>query len=280
MNIFPLLTPRSGCVRVEPRDMSHAGRRSQLLRAGSVREAGGDCTMAPDPWFSTYDSTCQIAQEIAEKIQQRNQYERNGENTTRLTVTIRALLQNLKEKIALLKDLLLRAVSTHQITQLEGDRRQSLLDDLVTRERLLLASFKNEGAEPDLIRSSLMTGGAKRGVPNPWLFEESEETRGLGFDEIRQQQQKIIQEQDAGLDALSSIISRQKQMGREIGNELDEQNEIIDDLANLVDKTDEKLRTETRRVNLVDRKSASCGMIMVILLLLVAIVVVAVWPTK
>ncbi|XP_054945686.1 syntaxin-8 isoform X2 [Physeter macrocephalus] len=209
-------------------------------------------------WFSTYDSTCQIAQEIAEKIQQRNKYERNGENTTKLTVTIRALLQKLKEKIALLKDLLLRAVSTHQITQLEGDRRQNLLDDLVTRERLLLTSFKNEGAEPDLIRSSLMTGGAKRGVPNPWLFEEPEETRGLGFDEIREQQQKIIQEQDAGLDALSSIISRQKQMGQEIGNELNEQNEIIDDLANLVENTDEKLRTETRRVNLVDRKSTSC----------------------
>lgn len=220
---------------------------------------GGDCRMAPDPWFSTYDSACQIAQEIAEKIQQRNQYERHGESTTKLTVTIRALLQNVKEKIALLKDLLLRAVSTHQITQLEGDRRQNLLDDLVTRERLLLASFKNEGAEPDLIRSSLMTGGAKRGVPNPWLFEEPEETRGLGFNEIRQQQQKIIQEQDAGLDALSSIISRQKQMGQEIGNELDEQNEIIDDLTNLVENTDEKLRTETRRVNLVDRKSTSCA---------------------
>ena len=102
----------------------------------------------------------------------------------------------------------------------------------------------------------------------------------MGFDEIRQQQQKIIQEQDAGLDALSSIISRQKQMGQEIGNELDEQNEIIDDLANLVENTDEKLHTETRRVNLVDRKSTSCGMTMVILLLLVAIVVVAVWPTN
>lgn len=38
-----------------------------------------------------------------------------------------------------------------------------------------------------------MTGGAKRGAPNPWLLEEPEETRGLGFDEIRQQQQKIIQ---------------------------------------------------------------------------------------
>ncbi|XP_005399443.1 PREDICTED: syntaxin-8 isoform X3 [Chinchilla lanigera] len=264
----------------EPRGVNHAGRRSQLLGAGSVRAAGGDCTMAPDPWFSTYDSTCQIAQEIAEKIQQRNQYERRGEKSSKLTVAIRALLHNLKEKIALLKDLLLRAVSTHQITQLEGDRRQNLLDDLVTRERLLLASFKNEGTEPDLIRSSLLKEEAKRGAPSPWLFEEPEETRGLGFDELRQQQQKIIQEQDAGLDALSSIISRQKQMGQEIGNELDEQNEIIDDLANLVENTDEKLRTETRRVSLVDRKSTSCGMIMVILLLLVAIVVIAVWPTN
>ena len=53
-------------------------------------------------------------------------------------------------------------------------------------------------------------------------------------------------------------------MGQEIGNELDELNKIIDDLANLVENTDEKLRTETRRVNLVDRKSTSCGMIMVI----------------
>ena len=44
-----------------------------------------------------------------------------------------------------------------------------------------------------VLRSSLMTGGAKRGVPNPWLFEEPEETRGLGFDEIREQQQQIIQ---------------------------------------------------------------------------------------
>ncbi|KAL6064938.1 hypothetical protein STEG23_026962 [Scotinomys teguina] len=208
--------------------MSRAGRRSQLLRAGSVPAASGDCTMAPDPWFSTYDSTCQIAQEIAEKIQERNQCERRGEKTPKLTLTIRTLLKNLKVKIDTLKDLLLRAVSTRQITQLEGDRRQNLLDDLVTRERLLLASFKNEGAEPDLIRSSLMSEETKRGTPNPWLYEEPEETRGLGFDEIRQQQQKIIQEQDAGLDALSSIISRQKQMGQEIGNELDEQNGTVD----------------------------------------------------
>ncbi|XP_037769299.1 syntaxin-8 isoform X5 [Chelonia mydas] len=189
--------------------------------------------MAPDPWLSMYDSTCHIAQEIAEKIQERNRCQRNGENSTKLNVTIRSLLQNLKVKIDQLKDLLLRAISTRQITQLEGDRRQNLVDDLLTRQRQLQASYKNDGTEPDVIRSSLMTGGVKRGVTNPWLLEETEETSGLGFDEIRQQQQRIIQEQDAGLDALSSVLSRQKQMGQEIGNELEEQNESLQESQSL-----------------------------------------------
>lgn len=234
----------------------------------------------PSLRLSQYDAACQLAQEVAERIQERSRHRRNGESSAKLNVIIRSYLQNLKEKIDQLKDSLLRAVSTHQITQLEGDRRQNLVDDLLTRQKQLQSSYKNEGTEPDVIRSSLMAGGIKRGVTNPWLLEESEETRGLGFDDIRQQQRRIIEEQDAGLDALSSIISRQKQMGQEIGNELDEQNEIIDDLTNLVENTDSKLRTQTRHVKMVDRKSTSCGMLVVIVLLLIAIAVVAVWPTK
>ncbi|NXS58918.1 STX8 protein, partial [Brachypteracias leptosomus] len=214
---------------------------------------------SPLPRLSRYDAACQVAQEIAERIQERNRCQRSGESSVKLNVMIRSSLQSLREKIEQLKDLLLRAVATHQITQLEGDRRQNLVDDLLTRQKQLQASYQNEGAEPDVTRSSLMTGGVKRGVTNPWLLEESEETRGLGFDDLRQQQRRIIEEQDAGLDALSSIISRQKQMGQEIGNELDEQNEIIDDLTSLVENTDEKLLNQTRHVKMVDKKSASCG---------------------
>ncbi|KTG33743.1 hypothetical protein cypCar_00019431 [Cyprinus carpio] len=55
------------------------------------------------------------------------------------------------------------------------------------------------------------------------------------------------------------------------------QAEIIDDLAQLVDKTDSRIKNETHRVKLLDTKSASCGMQLVIVLLLIAIIVVAVW---
>lgn len=37
-----------------------------------------------------------------------------------------------------------------------------------------------------------VSGGA---AGNPWLINESEETKGLGFGEIKQQQQRIIEGQ-------------------------------------------------------------------------------------
>uniref|UniRef100_A0ACB8EKJ9 Syntaxin-8 n=1 Tax=Sphaerodactylus townsendi TaxID=933632 RepID=A0ACB8EKJ9_9SAUR len=104
--------------------------------------------------LSMYDSTYLIAQEIAEKIQERNRCQRNGESTTKLNAVIRSLLPSLKEKTDHLKELLFRSVSTRQITQHEGDRRQNLLDDLLTRHGRLQASFRNDDTEPEVIRGS------------------------------------------------------------------------------------------------------------------------------
>ncbi|XP_030638242.1 syntaxin-8 [Chanos chanos] len=235
--------------------------------------------MSQDLWLQNYDATCRLAQEIAENIHERNKQQRTGGNPAKLNMTLRASQQKLKQNITQLRETLIRASSQRRIMQSEADRRQNLVDDLVTREKQLNASFRGDITEPEPSRSTLMTGGGRSGVSaNPWLINEPEETRGLGFGEIKQQQQRIIEEQDAGLDALAAIISRQKQMGQEIGNELDEHNEIIDDITHLVDKTDGRIRNETRRVKLVETKSASCGMLVVIVLLLIAIVVVAAWP--
>uniref|UniRef100_A0A3P9KPA9 Syntaxin-8 n=1 Tax=Oryzias latipes TaxID=8090 RepID=A0A3P9KPA9_ORYLA len=237
--------------------------------------------MSQDLWLQNYDATCRLAQEIAENIHERNRQQRTGGNPSKINMTLRASLQKLKQNNAQLKDSLLRTSSSRRIMQAEADRRQNLVDDLLTREKQLNASFRGDVTEPEPTRSTLMAGGAAASGGsggNPWLINESEETRGLTFGDIKQQQQKIIEVQDAGLDALAAVISRQKIMGQDIGNELDEQNEIIDDLAHLVDKTDNRIRNETRRVKLVETKSASCWMLVVIVLLLIAIIVIGVWP--
>ncbi|KAK1798955.1 hypothetical protein P4O66_007232, partial [Electrophorus voltai] len=245
--------------------------------------------MSQDLWLQNYDATCRLAQEIAENIHERNRQQRTGGNPAKLNMTLRASLQKMKQNVSMLRETLIRASSQRRMypsterryTQSEADRRQSLLDDLVTKEKQLCASFNRNGTDLDPSRSTLMTGGPGRGAgpgvaANPWLLNEPEETRGLTFGEIKEQQQRIIQgkmgretpptvlhpllhPQDAGLDALAAVIGQQKRMGQEIGNELDEQNEVIDDITQLVDKTDGRIRNETQRVKLVETKSASCG---------------------
>ncbi|MED6260446.1 hypothetical protein ATANTOWER_018505 [Ataeniobius toweri] len=177
--------------------------------------------------LQNYDATCRLAQEIAENIHERNRQHRTGGNPAKINMTLRASLQKLKQNIAQLKEGLLRSSSFRRIMQSEADRRQNLIDGLLTREKQLNATFKGDITEPEPSRSTLMGGGGAAGggsTTNPWLIEESEETKGLSFGEIKQQQQRIIDAQDAGLDALAAVISRQKTMGQEIGNELDEQN--------------------------------------------------------
>uniref|UniRef100_A0A8C2IUL9 Syntaxin-8 n=1 Tax=Cyprinus carpio TaxID=7962 RepID=A0A8C2IUL9_CYPCA len=222
--------------------------------------------MSQDLWLQNYDAACRLAQEIAENIHERNRQQRTGGNPAKLNMTLRASLQKLKQNIAQLRETLNQTSAQRRIMQAEANRRQTLVDDLATRETRLNASFKGDLLEAEPSRSSLMTGGSGSGpAGNPWLVNESEETRGLSFGEIKHHQQQIIEAQDAGLDALAAVISRQKQMGQEIGNELEEQNEIIDDLAQLVDKTDSRIKNETHRVKLLDTKSASCGEISALL---------------
>ncbi|KAG7242357.1 hypothetical protein INR49_023486, partial [Caranx melampygus] len=223
--------------------------------------------------LQNYDATCRLAQEIAENIHERNRQQRTGGNPAKINMTLRASLQKLKQSIAQLKEGLLRASSSRRMypcDNSEADRRQNLIDDLLTREKQLNATFKGDITEPEPSRSSLMAGGAgasESGAANPWLSMNQRRPEGYPSGRSNSSNKESLKAchsynnrtQDAGLDALAAVISRQKIMGQEIGNELDEQNEIIDDLAHLVDKTDDRIRNETRRVKLVETKSASCG---------------------
>ncbi|KAJ8318316.1 hypothetical protein KUTeg_003407 [Tegillarca granosa] len=97
------------------------------------------------------------------------------------------------------------------------------------------------------------------GSGDPWgMRDEPEEFQGVSNEAIRQQQQHIIREQDQGLESLSHVIARQKEMATDIGNEVDSQNVLIDEITDHVDRTGERLIKETRHIRIVDRKSNTC----------------------
>eukprot|EP00041_Stephanoeca_diplocostata_P002909 m.30567 g.30567 ORF g.30567 m.30567 type:complete len:279 (+) comp13875_c0_seq1:172-1008(+) len=124
-----------------------------------------------------------------------------------------------------------------------------------------------------LCRNELF-GGPESGDDRRRTFEESDATRGYDSHELLARQQTVMRDQDKGLDILQQSIARQKNMGLAIGNEIDDQNDMLDELGEAMDNTDHRLTRETQHVIRVTEKAKSGGMCCCIVLLIIAIIAV------
>lgn len=79
--------------------------------------------------------------------------------------------------------------------------------------------------------------------------QETEETRPLDGNGLFQLQQAKMEDQDTNLSQLSSILLRQKHLGMAIGNEINQQIELLDTLDNDVDKFGNKLGAAKKQMN-------------------------------
>ncbi|EPS42860.1 hypothetical protein H072_3230 [Dactylellina haptotyla CBS 200.50] len=132
----------------------------------------------------------------------------------------------------------------------ERDALDALANSALTRK-----SQGNSGNSPDIIVTSeaLKTAagnirgrsaGRILGVPAP----ETDRTRQLDNAGVLQLQQQIMKSQDEDLETLLKTVGRQKHMGIEIGQELDDQNELLNSLGVDVDRVDDKLRVVKKRL--------------------------------
>jgi regulator of vacuolar morphogenesis len=78
---------------------------------------------------------------------------------------------------------------------------------------------------------------------------ETEVTRPLDSQGLFQLQKQQMDQQDAQVSQLSTILQRQKHLGEAIGAELASQIELLDDLSNDVDKVGGKLTSAKKQLN-------------------------------
>ncbi|GAB6027698.1 Syntaxin-8 [Chamberlinius hualienensis] len=247
---------------------------------------GARVGLGKDQWLSDYESCERLVQDVRERIEERDRFPPNDRNFSKENAHIRPLIKRLNDSVSDLRQNLIRSVSTSQITAMEGDRRQIKLDSLVSNVSRVETAFKGPTYNTTTQRSSLLGNDfpLPRGSTNPWasaLDDDDDETlEGFSVENARVQQQQIMQRQDDNLDALSSVISRQKALAYAIGEEADRHNEIIDDITDHVDRTRDRLIRETRHVNIVSKKSDTCWYWIIIILLMVAIIVIVSVPFK
>lgn len=218
------------------------------------------------------------ARDIIEKIVLCNQQKRNSAKHFQLSGKIRQLMKQFNAHISRLNESLLQASNSNLITQREIERRQRMMENLICKEKQMGISFAEQisgsGRQPD--RMALLGPDYGSSSVVSWGTEESEETRNLTIEEIRQQQQQVIQEQDQGLESLYNVVVKQKRMAQGIGQELDYQNDIIEDIVDHTDRTNESLIRERRHTEIITRTSGVCCYYVIIIVLLIAIIGVAI----
>ncbi|KAG2217407.1 hypothetical protein INT45_004865 [Circinella minor] len=78
--------------------------------------------------------------------------------------------------------------------------------------------------------------------------QRAKETEGLDNDGLLVYQKQVMDDQDQQVEQFSALLARQKQLGFAIGDELETQNEILDELDAGVDRTGLKLKFASKKL--------------------------------
>ncbi|KAF3163467.1 hypothetical protein TWF106_006063 [Orbilia oligospora] len=220
----------------------------------------------PVLWLDAHREMKALLQDARSEISRRDQATSVADQhdasaaAKKILVKVSGLLDNLERGLALQdsvtgtkilgdgeirrrKDLLASGIKEHNslealanslsVNKLQGSIKNSL-EVAVTKEALATAAGNIRG------RST----GRVLGAP----VSETDRTRQLDNSGVLQLQQEIMKSQDGDLETLLKAVGRQKQVGVEIGRELDEQNQLLDSLGVDVERVNDKIRVVKKRV--------------------------------
>ncbi|KZC14839.1 PREDICTED: syntaxin-8 [Dufourea novaeangliae] len=235
-----------------------------------------------DPWLVEYDNCEKLFREIMEQLTARNKHPKTSQAYASLSANIRICLKQYNREVQQLMNKVDEASRSGTITFEEAERRIRQIEVLQSRDVQLQKLYDARTNNLVSSRASLLTSGASvfvDGGTTSWAADDDDEKlidiQIQPVADLRTQQERILQEQDKGLEVLCKVITRQKEIGQTISNEVNRHNEIIDNLANHMDRTDESVVNKTRQVRNISFKDRTCGHWIVIILLFVCIVTVA-----
>jgi len=124
----------------------------------------------------------------------------------------------------------------------------------LTSRGLGSSAERNPAASSD--RAALLDSPSSSGLNRPVRVfgaaakpQETEQTRPLDDHGVLQLQQTQMDQQDQQLSTLTTILQRQRQLGLAIHGEISQQNEMLDDLTNEVDRVGGKLTSTKKQMN-------------------------------
>lgn len=133
--------------------------------------------------------------------------------------------------------------------------------------------------EEDANRAALFSSTSSQQQPyTDEPMSAQQEEQGLDNQQIHAYHSRVLREQDEQLDVLGQSVGRQRLLGIQMGDELDEQNEMLGDVERGVDRHSGTLDSAQRRLGKIARKGRegwnswiTIAILVVVLVLLITI---------
>ncbi|XP_073840110.1 syntaxin 8 [Musca autumnalis] len=226
-----------------------------------------------DSWLTEYESCSRLNHTLLTQLNQRDGKIHSSPDYNRLTLSIQVGIKQFDRELQQLKFELSESSRNKSITFEEIERRQRLLDTLQSQRQILQNKY-TDSTRSD--RSALLDSN----WPSSSAAGTSNEDAAaiIDVERLKQAQIDMIEQQNQGLETLSQTLARQRALATQLGEEVEDQNDILDNLANNIERVDTGVNRETRSISLINRSdSNTCGYWIVIIVLFVAIVIVALW---
>ncbi|XP_005178882.1 syntaxin-8 [Musca domestica] len=230
-----------------------------------------------DSWLTEYESCSRLNHTLLSQLNERDGKIQSSPDYNRLTLSIQVGIKQFDRELQQLKYELNGASKNKTITFEEIERRQRLLDALQSQRQILQNKYTNttRNDRAALLESNWPSTSATRDVADT---ADEDSAAIIDVERLKQAQIDMMEQQNQGLETLSQTLARQRALATQLGQEVEDQNDILDNLANTIERVDTGVNRETRSISLINRSdSNTCGYWVVIIVLFVAIVIVALW---
>ncbi|XP_016980707.1 syntaxin-8 [Drosophila rhopaloa] len=224
-----------------------------------------------DSWDIEYEGCERLRHQLLVHLNQRQQLNSRASEYDRLTASIESGLEQLSKDMKHLKVVLDNAITWETSPEEELQQRRIDWDRLTSQLREIREKFTKSSRSKDVTTAS---GSAWQDQDLVSGQGSSSRDTALDVETLKQRKIEMLEQQNQGLEVLSATLSRQRQLATQLGNEVEDQNNILDNLANAMDRVETGVQRETQSIGQVNRRDSTWGYWLVIIALFVAIIVV------
>ncbi|KAJ5071769.1 syntaxin-51-related [Anaeramoeba ignava] len=218
--------------------------------------------LTSDEWLNEFDDLERSVEETTSLIRELNRLKMKGSSNAAQSSKIRKnlkVIQDQFEKLQSSLEKMAQSRNSYGLVEEEVRRRKNDLNKM----KIKIEQANNESTK----------GGTTTTQQSQIAFGETEVTQNMTNNEIYNHQQDVMKKQDDSLDLLSNTIRKQKEIGNQIGEELDVHSKLIDDITRDTDRVDHKLTHQTGRIEKLMHSTRARWLFLCICLLIIILVI-------